>query len=73
MDYLNTSTVALSLAEKSANLRIFDDVRGKMKRSPPDVRGSAGGIICVPILDKPNLDMTRPVGVAARAGSSKKA
>ena len=37
----DTSAVAASMAEKVANLRIFDDEAGKMNRSLLDVRGSA--------------------------------
>ncbi len=37
----DTSSVALGMGEKIANLRIFDDDQGKMNRSLLDVRGSA--------------------------------
>ena len=37
----DTSAVAVSMAEKVANLRIFEDEQGKMNRSLLEVRGGA--------------------------------
>src|SRR6266550_572340 len=41
----DTSAIALTMAEKIANLRIFEDDQGKMNPSPLEVNGRGVGVL----------------------------